>query len=708
MQEDIVVKEISTNNLKGISVHIKKNAINIIVGPSGSGKSSLAYDTIAEIGLQELNSMYSDFGGEPKYCVGEYHNILVTVPVKQINNNNNVRSTIGTYFNIVPYVINIFSFVLKKEYGFFVLNKKENVCPVCKGLGFVKRLDQTKIVDVKKKIKDVPFKPWNTHKDFFSGMLNFFCEEKHIDCDCEFGKLPFELQKKLLYGEGLKKYSVRYKTLGRFARRTCRYFGVMTGVPMLRTSSISENYYSDFTCEECNGEKYAKKYRELTVCGLSIGEVLNKSFENVVEWASEVGLRFPSMMFSVKKIIAFLKKSIELNLAYLNLNRSIPSLSGGELQRLRLVQIFNSQIKNTLVVLDEPLAGLSKTEKDVVEKNILNLKKNHTILVIDHHENFIKAASNVIALGEGGGKLGGKLVDYKKYLKSQNVNVAWIKRPVVDVCDYRIDHPIYQFKGVDVNLAYGRSNLIMGASGIGKSILLREYFPRIFDKYVYVSQKSLVGNSHSFVATVLDVFGEIIGLFAKKYSKKKTFFSNLVGSEGACPECSGSGVIIYNQNRNEEVSFVCAKCMGTGFNTELKKYFINGKNIFDLWQMTIDEAADFFANNAKIEIPLKNAQKLLLGHLTLGQNTSSLSGGENVRIKLAQIHKISVDVYGIDEPFKGLSKTEIHAVASYINSFVEEGKTVAVVDHEECAEKYFDSLYELINKNGVLTFKDGM
>ena len=124
--------------------------------------------------------------------------------------------------------------------------------------------------------------------------------------------------------------------------------------------------------------------------------------------------------------------------------------------------------------------------------------------------------------------------------------------------------------------------------------------------------------------------------------------------------------------------------------------------------MTIDEAADFFANNAKIEIPLKNAQKLLLGHLTLGQNTSSLSGGENVRIKLAQIHKISVDVCGIDEPFKGLSKTEIHAVASYINSFVEEGKTVAVVDHEECAEKYFDSLYELINKNGVLTFKDGM
>ena len=705
MREDVVIKDIFTNNLKGISVCIKKNALNLIIGPSGSGKSSLAYDTVAEIGMQELNSMYSDFCGEPKYCVGEYHNILATIPIKQNNNNNNVRSTIGTYFNIVPYVINIFSVVLNKDYSFFVLNKKENVCPKCNGLGIVKLLDQTKIVDFRKKVKDVPFKPWYTHKDFFSEILKQYCDEQNINSDCEFGKLPHDSQRKLLFGEGSKKYSVRYKTVGRFARRTSRYYGVMTGVPMLKINSISESFYSDFVCDECCGEKYSKTYKSLTVCGLSIGEVLCKPFNEIIVWANEVSKIYPSLIFSVKKIISFVEKSVELNLAYLSLNRSIPSLSGGELQRLRLVQVFNSQIKNTLVVLDEPLAGLSCKEQNIIEKNILSLIKEHTVLVIDHHENFVKVASNIIALGEGSGPKGGFLVDWKKYLKSQNVNMTWKKRCIDEICNCHTDVSVYQFKGVDISIALGRSNLIMGRSGVGKSILLREYFPRFFDKYAYVSQKTLTGNSHSFVATVLDVYGEIIELFAKKFSKKKTFFSNLVGCEGACPECSGSGRIIYNKNRGEEVSFECSECKGSGFNVLLKKYIIKGKNIFDVWKMTIDEAVVFFADNKKIVTPLKNAQKLLLGHLSLGQNTSTLSGGENIRIKLAKIHKTSADVCGIDEPFKGLSKTELHAVAQFINSLVDEGKTVVVVDHEVSAEKYFDVKKELENQNGVLVFK---
>lgn len=705
MQEDIVINNISTNNLKNINVRIKKNALNLIVGPSGSGKSSLAYDTVAEIGLQELNSMYSDFSGEPKYCVGEYRNFITTIPVKQTNNNNNTRSTIGTYFNIVPYVINIFSFASKKEYGFFVLNKKENICPKCKGLGTVKCLDQTKIVDFKKKIKDVPFRPWNIHKDFFSEILAQFCAENKIDCSCEFSKLSQVSQNKLLFGVGEKKHSIRYKTVGRFARRTSRYYGVMTGTPMLPSTSISESFYSDFVCKECQGEKYSKTYRELTVCGLSIGEVLNTTFDDIITWLNKIAKSYPSLNFSVQKIFSFVNKAIELNLSYLSLNRSIPSLSGGELQRLRLVQIFNSQIKNTLVILDEPLAGLSKIEKKIVEKNVLSLVREHTVLIIDHHENFIKAANNIIALGEGSGAKGGTLINWKNYLKEQNVSLIWKKKNIDDIRNYCVKNTIYQFKGIDISLALGRSNLITGKSGVGKSILLREYFPRIFDKYVYVSQKSLVGNSHSFVATVIDVFGDIIGLFAKKFSKTKNFFSNLSGCEGACPECSGTGKIVYNRNRNEEVSFVCSECKGTGFNTALKKYLINGKNIFDVWQMTIDEAISFFADCKKIEEPLKNAQNLLLGHLFLGQNTATLSGGENIRIKLTKIHKNSATVYGIDEPFKGLSKTEIHAIATFINSLVDGGKTVVVVDHEESAEKYFDRQKELVNQNNVLTFK---
>lgn len=212
-----------------------------------------------------------------------------------------------------------------------------------------------------------------------------------------------------------------------------------------------------------------------------------------------------------------------------------------------------------------------------------------------------------------------------------------------------------------------------------------------------------MGNSHSSVATVLNIYNTIIECFAKENGKNKYFFSNLIGCEGSCPFCSGSGYISYGNDFQEKIQMVCKECEGTGFNKDLKKYKINHKNIFDVWSMSIDEAYDFFVKTApKLAIVLSEAKEILLGHLLIGQQTASLSGGENIRVKILKSLKESSVVYGIDEPFRGLNNYEIYTMVLFLTKFIRQKKTAIIVDHEEVSYKYFTRHIILKNDNGKL------
>ena len=705
MSENIIVEGIKTNNLKNIDVEIVKNGINVIIGPSGSGKSSLAYDTIAEIGLHELDSMYSDNIHEPRYNVRSYKNIITSIPIKQMNNNNNVHSTIGTYFNLSQNLSVIFATILKKDYDFFVLNKKENICPACNGLGYIKDLDINRIVDYDKAIFEIPIKCWTRYKDFYRAILKDFCTDNGIDYNKKFRDLSEKEKKLILYGESSKKYTEKYKTVNRFASRTSHYYGVMLKKPMMVNFEPSSIFYTQIPCKECGGKKYSAEHKNYKIEGFSIGEVLCLTFNELLHWIERIKQNHnnENLHFSIKQIALFIKKAVELNLGYLSLNRIIPSLSGGELQRLRLVQVFNTQLTNLLVILDEPLAGLSKIEKPLVYQNIKELSKKHTLLIVDHHTVFFNDAANIIALGEKSGKLGGKIIDTKKYIQSQQKEFSLTVLPVKKMEHIKIKNSVYNYNGIDITIAEKRMNIISGSSGIGKSTLLREYFPQHFEKYAYMNQKSLSGNNHSFVATILDIFNPMLELFAKKFNKEKMFFSNISGADGACPICGGTGKLIYGTDFDDKISIICKDCSGTGFNKNLKKYKIQEKSIFDIWKMTIDEAVEYYAEQSqKITETLKKAQDILLGHLQIGQLTSTLSGGENIRIKILKSLKSSAEVYGIDEPFRGLNNFEMHKVATFLFNIVKNGKTVIVVDHEEEAFKYFSRHIALINESGWL------
>lgn len=708
MGDYIVIEGIETNNLRNIDVDIVKKGINLIIGPSGSGKSSLAYDTIAQIGQHEFMAMFADEVSEPSYKVRSFSNMVAAVPIKQSNHNNNMRSTIGTYFGLNRSIGLIYAVILGLSEDFFVLNKESNLCENCHGLGYVSQLDYNKIVDYNVPLKNVPFRCWNRYKDFFAQMIVNYCEDYKIDSDKPFRELSDKEKKLILYGESAGKYSVRYKKTNAFSKRTSKFYGVLTGTPMLLNCGIGKSFYSEFECDCCHGKKYGRQFDEYKVQGLSIGEFMTVDFaslQTVVDKISEE-ISDDRLAFTIKNLKDFVDKAVELNLGHLCFHRAIPTLSGGELQRLRMVQVFTTQLSDLVIVLDEPLAGLSGEEKKSVFDNVVLLAKKHTVVLVDHGDTFYKVADKIIALGEKGGSAGGKLIDVKSFLAKQNGIKKSEPEKVSTQTVVELNSPIYKYKGVKVSFADNCMNLITGYSGLGKSTLLREYLPQFFESYLYINQKPLLGNKNSCVATVLDISNKISELYAKNHKRDKKFFSSLTGNDGMCPVCAGAGYIEYGDYYHQSTRIECKECEGTGFNKILKKYKIKGASIFDVWKMTLDETVDFFEDTDKsISKICSTASEIMLGHLHIGQPTSTLSGGENIRIKIMKASKSTAKVIGVDEPFKGLCNIEIDAVARYLDKIREKGHTLIVIDHTTGVEDYFSQWIQMENKKDILTGK---
>lgn len=706
MGETINIWGIETNNLKNIEIEIEQNAVNLIVGPSGSGKSSLAYDTIAQIGQHEFLSMFADDISEPAYRIKGYKNMVAAVPIRQSNFNNNLRSTIGTYFGINRNIILIYSSILELNEDFFILNKEENLCDECHGLGYIRTLDKNRLINYDVPLEKNPIRCWNRYKDFYSQIIQQFCLDNGIDSKKTFRQLTNKEKTMILYGESEKKYSVRYKKNLSFSRRTTKYYGIMTGKPMIVNFVPAMQFFSEETCKCCQGKKYSLQHEQYKVASLSIGAFMTMPFEQLQHYIEKMlsETTDSSLLFVLNNIQKFVSKAIDLNLGYLFFHRAIPTLSGGELQRLRMVQVLSTQLSNLLLVLDEPLAGLSGEEKKSVFECVVDLAKRHTVVIVDHSDIFVSVSKKIIALGESGGVNGGFIIDAKKYLAKQSIKNTINILSVQSMERVSIHNPVYSYEGVDIEIGKECMNLITGHSGIGKSTLLREYFPQYFDHYLYINPKPLLGNKNSSVSTALNISIDISNLFAVKHKKDRRFFSNQTGCEGMCPVCMGVGYIEYGNGYDAKIKLLCKDCAGTGFNKTLQKYRINGKNVFDIWNMTIDEAIEYFSGmDNKIIYHLEEANSLLLGHLRIGQPIATLSGGENIRVKILKAMKSTAKVFGVDEPFKGLSNTEIFCVVQYLNRLCRKDRTVIVVDHSEAIEQYFAKHIELTCDNGILS-----
>lgn len=705
--DNIAYLGVETNNLKDIDVYLIKNAINLIVGPSGSGKTSLAYDTISQISQHELLSMYADEVNDPNFKVRSYENIITAVPIRQLNHNNNPRSTIGSYTGLARDIIVLYSYINNIAEDSLSLRKEENVCEYCHGAGVVNVPDIHKIISPNKAIKDNPFRCWQRRKDFYQKILKRVCRDYDIDDTKTFFELDSKSQDFLLSGESQRKYNIQFNKNSSASSRTTKYYGLLTNQPMLINFKIASSFFSKEVCPHCQGKRFAKHLDSVKIKDLSIGDFFCLNFKELSPFVDSLlkGAKFKPLRLGLTKIKVFIDRALDLNLGHLHFNRSIPSLSGGELQRLRMILVFNTSLSNLLLVLDEPLAGLSYLEQELVLQKIKSFIPRNTVLIVDHSNAFVKEAKHTIALGPSGGANGGYLIDPKEYYQQDIFQTNFTARKIKKVLHFESINNIYSYHGVRLTVLEQGLNLIYGASGIGKSTLLREYLPQINDKYQYINQKSLVGNKNSSLCTALGLFTNITKLFADKYDKSYDFFSNQSSCTGACSNCQGAGYLEYNISGDNFSRVQCHECQGTGFTKNLMKYKLNDKNIFDIWHMTVDEAQEFFVMlDDKIAKKLQAASALMLGHLVLGQATSSLSGGENVRVKLLKAHDSTAKIIGFDEPFKGLNRQEISKVLNYLHMLRESGKTIIVVDHTQGISEVFDKKIELtVSSSGILT-----
>ena len=698
----ITYKGIKTHNLKNIDVDLYKGGMTCIAGVSGSGKSSLAFSTISGISQAEYDKMTNDNKVEIDYDVDYYDDVIMAVPLKQLNFNVNPRSTVMSYFDLQKYVVYVAGSITGIPLSDLNYNGNGR-CRDCQGLGYKLQPDPVSIIDYDKKISDVPFRCWQkTYVDFFRQLLIAYCDECGIDSSKRFKDLAEKQKKQLLYGTGNVKQTFKYKAGGKTRSKTSCYIGPITGLEKKSDDMFSHNreqYCAQKKCDCCGGSRLIAKTaaKELDK-GFSVGslytedlDTLEKDLTNLKKNASK------NFHPALENILSFIAACKKVGLGYLSLTRSIASLSGGELQRLRIAQLLIGKMHDLLIVLDEPTASLYPSEVDFTIDIMKEMRKKNTLLVVEHNEKVIEQADYNIYLGHDGGKNGGYLISKAEYTKLQEGSLPYLffKGTSKDNCV--LDSDYVDYAGSKLEIPQGSILGLCGMSGCGKTTILREILPKYYENYLYVSQKPLKGNSFTTVATYTKLLDEIRNHFSKALGKDKGYFSQR--GKGACDKCGGTGAIEIGSFYEEKLFDTCDKCNGTGYLQEVLAWKVDGINIYDIQQMTIDELiASGMSFSSKASNMLEMLSNLGLGYLKLSQKIKTLSGGENQRIKLAEAlnNNNKYSMIGLDEPAKGLGKRDTVRLLRLIYSQVSKNKkTFIIAEHDTMFLNYCSYFAEL-------------
>lgn len=707
--QKITYKGIKTHNLKNIDVDLHKGGMTCIAGVSGSGKSSLAFSTIAGISKAEYDKMTNDNRVDVDYDVDSYDDVIMAIPLRQLNFNVNPRSTIMSYFDLQKFVIYVAGSLTSLPLSDFNYNG-DGRCRDCQGLGYKLQPDPISIIDYEKKICDVPFRCWQkTYVDFFRQLLIAYCDECGIDIDKRFKDLSDQQKYKLLYDIGSKKQKFQYKANGRTRSKTSAYMGPIAGMEKKSDDLFSHNreqYCAQKKCDCCGGSRIRRKTSEKElVKGFSVGDLYTEDFDILEKELQSLKKNVNKVLKSaIDNILIFIGACKKVGLGYLSLTRSISSLSGGELQRLRIAQLMIGKMHDLLIVLDEPTASLYPAEVDYTIGIIEEMRKKNTLLVVEHNEKIIESADYNIFLGHDGGKNGGYLISRDEYMKLQEgrLKYSFFKGTATDKCV--LDSDYVDYAGCELEIPHSSIVGISGMSGCGKTTILREILPKYYEDYLYVSQKPLKGNSFTTVATYTKLIDEIRTYYAKILEKDKGYFSQR--GKGACEKCGGSGGIEIGGFYEEKLFDICDKCDGTGYLQEVLEWKVNDLNIYEIQQMTIDELiASGISISAKTNKILVLLSNLGLGYLKLSQKVKTLSGGENQRIKLAEaLNENKYAFIGLDEPTKGLGKREIKRLLGLIYEEISENKkTFIVAEHDPIFLNFCSYFVELKRKDKSTT-----
>lgn len=708
----------SENNLKNVSLEIKKKKITVFTGVSGSGKSSLCLDTIAAESRRELNETFPSFVQQylPKYGrpeVEKIENLPVTIVIDQKKPAANARSTVGTYTDIYSLLRLLFSRVGKPFVGYsdsFSFNHPAGKCPRCDGLGMVTDLDIHKLVDFNKCLNDedvIHFPTfttgaWRWKRYAYSGLFDLNKKIKDYSEE-ELNLFLYSPQIRLKNPPSNWPKSAKFE--GIYPRM---YRSIITTKEGKRQQKVLDQMVSTFTCPECGGSRVNEKIRSCRINGKNIAEITDMPIPEAIGFVRGVE---GSLAVDLKReLLRRLTALEEIGLGYLSLSRGTGTLSGGEAQRIKIAKYINSALSDMVYVLDEPSVGLHPKDIDRLKRSLMRLRDHgNTILIVEHHREIIKIADEIVDMGPKAGSGGGQIMytgSYDGLVKSDTITgrmlrsrSPWKAKVRTPKDFYTIEGArLHNLKNVTAHIPLGVMTVIAGVAGSGKSSLMEAFLKEYPEPVISIRQKDIGINLRSTPATYLDLSDDIRKLFAKANGVSNTLFS--FNSKGACPACGGKGVIISDMSFMDNIETECELCHGTRYAAEVLEYKYHGKNIAQVMDMTVTEAIQFFEGEDFL-VRLQSLEDVGLGYLHLNQSMTTLSGGELQRVKLAsELHKEGA-VYILDEPTNGLHLDDVRKLLILFNRMVDEGNTLIVIEHSLDVLKQADYVLELGPEGGM-------
>jgi len=640
----------------------------------------------------------------------------------------------------------------------FSFNSPKGACSNCNGLGTVNEINLQKIIpNPKTSIKNGGLAPLGEYKSsWIFKQLEIIAQKYDFKITDAIADIPQEAMDMILYG-GNEKFSVVSKVMGITKDYKIDFEGISNFIKNQYDNSDSasikrwaKEFMDENECPECKGTRLRKESLYFKLNDKNIGELVQMDIAELSEWFADLDNHLSEKqkviaVEVIKEITARLQFLLDVGLNYLSLNRSSKSLSGGEAQRIRLATQIGSQLVGVLYILDEPSIGLHQRDNERLIKSLESLRDiGNSVIVVEHDKDMIERADYVIDIGPKAGRFGGQIISKgtpKELVKEDTITAQYLNGKM------KIEVPKTRrtgngksiklsgatgnnLKNVTIEIPLGKLVCVTGVSGSGKSTLINEtlypilnahFFNAVkkpqpykkieglqhIDKVIDIDQSPIGRTPRSNPATYTDVFSEIRSLYTQtpeamiRGYKPGRFSFNVKG--GRCETCEGSGVRTIEMSFLPDVYVECETCMGKRFNRETLEIRYKGKSISDVLNMTVDEAVDFFENIPKIYRKVKTIQDVGLGYITLGQQSTTLSGGEAQRIKLAtELSKKDTGntFYILDEPTTGLHFEDIRVLMEVINVIVEKGNTVLIIEHNLDVVKLADYVIDIGYEGG--------
>jgi excinuclease UvrABC ATPase subunit len=727
------------NNLKAVSVEIPKRRLTVFTGVSGSGKSSLVFDTIAAESQRLINETYSAFvqGFMPTLArpeVDVLDGLTTTIIVDQERMGANARSTVGTATDANAMLRVLFSRLGQphigspKAFSFNVPSVRASgaitvergssktvkktfsvtggMCPRCEGMGNVTDIELTQLYDESKSLSEGAITIPGYKADGWA--VRIYSESGFLDPDKPIRDYT---------DTELHDFLHREPTKVKFNNINMTYEGL---IPKVQKSFLSKDReamqphirafvdraVTFITCPECGGTRLNEGARASRIRGINIADACAMQISDLAEWVR--GVDEPSVAPLLATLQQTLDSFVEIGLGYLSLERPSGTLSGGEAQRTKMIRHLGSSLTDVTYVFDEPTTGLHPHDIQRMNDLLLRLRdKGNTVLVVEHEPEVIAIADHVVDLGPGAGTAGGT-VCYEGTVQGLRASGTLTGRHLDDRAapkeTVRTPTGTLEIRGatahnlrdVDVDIPLGVLVVVTGVAGSGKSSLVHGSIPAGAG-VVSIDQGAIRGSRRSNPATYTGLLDPIRKAFAKANGVKPALFS--ANSEGACPNCNGAGVIYTDLAMMAGVATTCEECEGKRFQASVLEYHLGGRDISEVLAMSVTEAEEFFgageARTPAAHAILDRLADVGLGYLSLGQPLTTLSGGERQRLKLATRMAEKGGVYVLDEPTTGLHLADVEQLLGLLDRLVDSGKSVIVIEHHQAVMAHADWIIDL-------------